>query len=187
MTKRHPYIGLPDRQFWKLEPGITDPRAFDPVSGVPFVIARGDKVVTAGSCFAQHVARKLTESGFNHFITEAAHPIIPDALARQFNYGMFAARYGNVYTARQLLQLLHLAYGEFKPVAVAWPVSGTDGTNPGGRRRSVPPADPARRLRLGGRTGGGPGATFRRDPPRGRRNGRAGLYPRPDRGLGRQP
>lgn len=120
MKKRHPYIGLPNRQFWKKEPGIASYSKFDPVSDVPFQISRTDKVVTAGSCFAQHVARYITESGFNHYIAEPAHPIVPAPIAEKYNYGMFSARYGNVYTARQLKQLLYRAYGEFTPIEDAW-------------------------------------------------------------------
>ena len=121
MSRRNPYIGLPDRQFWKNDAGIADPQAFDPVSEVPFSIAKTDKVVTAGSCFAQHLARGLVKSGFNHFVTEPAHPMFPEALAEAHNYGAFSARYGNVYTTRQFLQLLQRAYGTFIPVATHWP------------------------------------------------------------------
>jgi hypothetical protein len=125
-TKRHPYIGLPDRQFWKNEPGIAKPHFFDPVSNVPFQISKADRVVTAGSCFAQHVARNLNASGFNHLITETAHPMFPRALAETFNYGLFSARYGNVYTARQFLQLLHRAFDQFDPIVRSWPKAGSD-------------------------------------------------------------
>ena len=103
---RHPYVGLPNRQFWKRMGGGEAEPLFDPVSEVKFRIARDEKIVTAGSCFAQHVARYLTAQGFNHHITEDAHPILAQAIAEKHNYGMFAARYGNIYTARQLLQLL---------------------------------------------------------------------------------
>ncbi|CTQ31571.1 hypothetical protein JAN5088_00329 [Jannaschia rubra] len=27
----HPYVDLPDRQFWKRDPGLRDPATFDPV------------------------------------------------------------------------------------------------------------------------------------------------------------
>jgi hypothetical protein len=37
-----------------------------------------------------------------------------------FGYGMYSARYGNVYTPRQLLQLTQRALGEFSPVESAW-------------------------------------------------------------------
>lgn len=118
--KRHPYVGLPERQFWKRMGGEALDAAFDPVSEVKFKIERNDKIVTAGSCFAQHVARYLTDNGFNHLITENAHPIIPQAMALKHNYSMFSARYGNIYTARQLLQLLHRAFGLFDPIEKIW-------------------------------------------------------------------
>lgn len=117
MTRAHPYVGLPDRQFWKRGGRGAD---FDPVTEVPFRIGPADRVVTAGSCFAQHVARSLSEAGFTHFVTEPAHPLFSPDLARDFGYGVFSARYGNVYTARQFLQLLQRAYGLFVPLADAW-------------------------------------------------------------------
>ncbi|OZB13532.1 MAG: hypothetical protein B7X55_12775 [Rhodobacterales bacterium 34-62-10] len=117
----HPYVGLPDRQFWKKERGIVDPEALDPVGKMPFTLSRTDRVVTAGSCFAQHVARYLTQSGFNHLITEQPHAILQPKVVTDFNYRVFSARYGNVYTARQLLQLLQRAYGQFTPRADHWP------------------------------------------------------------------
>ncbi|KMK66275.1 GSCFA domain-containing protein [Puniceibacterium sp. IMCC21224] len=126
MTRKHPYSGLPDRQFWKRAPGVADLNAFDPVSDVPFRISPDDRIVTAGSCFAQHVARYLSQSGFDHHIAEPAHPIVPADVAEAHNYGLFSARYGNLYTARQLLQLIRRAYGDFTPQADAW-----DGPKPG--------------------------------------------------------
>src|SRR6056297_507944 len=103
---KHPYVGLPRYQFWKKEPGIEKHELLDPVSSPPFIVTRDDRIVTAGSCFAQHGARYMSNAGFNHFVTEEAHPIISSDIATRNNYGMFAARYGNIYTARQLKQLL---------------------------------------------------------------------------------
>ena len=127
MSPRHPYIGLPDRQIWKTDPGIPDPEAFDPVSDVPFAIAREDRVVTAGSCFAQHLGRRLAAAGFGFHVTEGPHPMFPAPLAHRFGYGLFSARYGNVYPPRQLLQLWQRAYGLFTPAATSWPLA-PDGT-----------------------------------------------------------
>ena len=123
----HPYRGLPDRQFWKKDPGVAKPALFDPIGDVSFRIGAHEEVVTAGSCFAQHVARTLTESGFNHLVTETAHPMIDPEMARDHNYGLFSARYGNVYTARQLKQLLLRAYGEFVPLVNVWQGVGGEG------------------------------------------------------------
>lgn len=116
----HPYRGRPDYQFWKRGGGFEHPEDFDPVTDPSFTITRDDSVVTAGSCFAQHVARHLSQAGFNVLITEHAHPLIPDKYAAQFHYGLFSARYGNVYTARQLRQLLERAYGIFVPRTSVW-------------------------------------------------------------------
>ncbi len=125
MSIRSPYSGLPDYQFWKKEAAINRPETFDPVAEPPFKICPEDAVVTAGSCFAQHVAHHLSQSGFNHFITETAHPMFPKSTQTLFNYGMFAARYGNIYTARQLKQLLQRAYENFEPITISW--AGKDG------------------------------------------------------------
>jgi hypothetical protein len=119
--RRHPYQGLPDRQFWSQDPALADFTQFDPVSFVPFKISRSERIVTAGSCFAQHVGRHLSEVGYQHFIAEPAHPIVPSDIAARFNYGVYSCRYGNIYTARQLLQLLHRAYGVFVPIVESWP------------------------------------------------------------------
>lgn len=136
---RHPYVGLPDQQFWKKEPGVKDGSLLDPITEPPFKIAATDRIVTLGSCFAQHVARFMSNSGFNHHITEQAHPIMPKAIAQKHNYGLFAARYGNVYTAKQFLQLLHRAYGQFAPRVDSW-VNGTDGTVVDPFRPQIQPA-----------------------------------------------
>ena len=120
MSKRHPYVGRPDHQFWRKDPGLVDPSLFDPVGKPAFLIAPQDKVVTAGSCFAQHVARYLAQSGFNFLVTEQPHALLHETIAQKLNYGLFSARYGNVYTARQLRQLLERTYGTFKPIDGAW-------------------------------------------------------------------
>ena len=116
----HPYKGKPDYQFCCKEPGIDNSRAFDPVVNPSFAIARSDAVVTAGSCFAQHVARYLANNGFNFLVTEPLNPIIEPKVAADYHYGLFSARYGNLYTARQLLQLLQRAYGLFDPIEKSW-------------------------------------------------------------------
>lgn len=92
----------------------------DPVVNFPFKINRTDKIATAGSCFAQHISRHLRKSGYNYLTTEKAHPILGDAVAREFNYETFTARYGNIYTSRQLLQLFQRAYGHFRPMESHW-------------------------------------------------------------------
>jgi len=116
----HPYRGQPDFQFWRSAPGADSGDELDPVVGASFAITKADKVVTAGSCFATHLARYLPIGGLTHFVTEPGHPSIPAELRRKHNYGVFSARYGNIYTGRQLRQLLERAYGLFQPVETHW-------------------------------------------------------------------
>jgi len=120
-----PYSLLPDTAFWQRAIADLPPGDVDPVGDTaPFKIGLADRVVTAGSCFAQHIARYLKGSGFNVSITEPAHPIATPEMAEAFNYGVFSARYGNIYTARQLLQLFQRAYGTFEPTENIWEGDG---------------------------------------------------------------
>jgi hypothetical protein len=89
-----------------------DPNDVDPVVEARFRIGREDRVATCGSCFAQHISRTLAERGFNYLVTE------PGETAR--NFGVYPARFGNIYSVRQLLQLFRRAYGLFEPVDSAW-------------------------------------------------------------------
>ena len=82
--------------------------------------------MAAGSCFAQHVSRRLREAGFNFLVTEPPHPILPaEGGGARSTTGRYSARYGNIYTARQLLQLIRRVYGRFQPQEDAW--QGADG------------------------------------------------------------
>lgn len=123
MTDRpsdHPYRSLPDSAFWRRAVAGQGP-AIDPLAGGFLTLGRDDRVATAGSCFAQNIARYLKRSGFDFLVTETAHPIVPADAAERHGYGQYSARYGNIYTARQLLQLFDRAYGEFAPVEDIWP------------------------------------------------------------------
>jgi hypothetical protein len=115
-----PYTNLPDHCFWKRSISQHKADPLDPVISVPFQITKEVKIATAGSCFAQHIARYLHNSGFHFLITEPAHSIINAEEAFSYNYGTFTARYGNIYTVRQLLQLFKRAYGSFLPVDSVW-------------------------------------------------------------------
>ena len=122
----HPYRSLPQGNFWKPSIAELSCDQVDPVISGKFRITRSDRVATAGSCFAQHIARHLRSAGFSYLVTEAPHPLVPAELARKYGYGLFTARYGNIYTSRQLLQLLYRAYGLFQPEDDFW-------VNPDGR------------------------------------------------------
>jgi len=110
---------MPDSAFWRRSVAATAPWA-DPVAGPFLRLTREDKVATAGSCFAQHIARHLAASGFHYLVTETAHPIVPAEAAQAAGYGLFTARYGNIYTTLQLVQLFDRAYGRFEPAEKPW-------------------------------------------------------------------
>jgi hypothetical protein len=94
-----------------------DPAAVDPVIEPVFQIGKTDRIASAGSCFAQHISRALVKSGFDYLVTEKG-PL--SAAAENENFGVFSARYGNIYTIRQLLQLFQRAYGLFEPATRSW-------------------------------------------------------------------
>jgi len=113
----NPYHGRPSYTFWKS--GVTDVVAcgVDPVISNAFKINPTDAVATVGSCFAQHISRTLVSKGLNYVITER-YDSTPGAIDE--NYGVFPARFGNVYTSRQLRQLFDRAYGLFRPSIEYW-------------------------------------------------------------------
>ncbi|MIL09501.1 GSCFA domain-containing protein, partial [Salmonella enterica subsp. enterica] len=110
----NPYNGLPDHCFWSRS-HRAPMNEVDPVVKGGFALTPDMKIATAGSCFAQHIARHLKAAGYNYFVAEDAHPILNRAVVEAFNYGVFSARYGNIYTTRQLIQLVKRATGAFEP------------------------------------------------------------------------
>ena len=108
----NPYRSQPDHAFWSR--AVARPAAgdVDPVVNPRFVLGRQDRIVTAGSCFAQHMSRALQAQGYRYLVTEPG--------AQDRNFGVYPARFGNIYTARQLLQLFQRAFGLFAPTEDAW-------------------------------------------------------------------
>ncbi len=117
---QHPYQALDDSAYWKRAVANISPEQLDPVTSFPFAITPTERIATAGSCFAQHLSRRLQLAGFNYYVTEPAPLFFPEDMAYESGYGMFTARYGNIYTCRQLLQLYQRAYGEFTPEENSW-------------------------------------------------------------------
>ena len=115
-----PYHAQPRHAFWRDAIARVEPDAIDPVVNFALQVDSHTKIATAGSCFAQHIARNLVRHGFSYHVAEPAHPLLSKQQIEQYNYGTFSARYGNIYTSRQLLQLFLRAYGEFDPVDDCW-------------------------------------------------------------------
>jgi hypothetical protein len=117
VSPRNPYFGRPDYTLWRRSVSRVPASEVDPVVAAPFRLTETDRVATAGSCFAQHIARRLAGRGFNYLVTEPA-PASVGAIDE--NYGLFSARFGNVYTTLQLRQLFDRAFGMFQPMDQVW-------------------------------------------------------------------
>jgi hypothetical protein len=114
----HPYRDQPTRAFWSRAVATNFDATQLPREEHAFFTAE-DRVVTAGSCFAANLIPWVEASGASYVRAEP----VPEQLAElpeNLGYRTFSAAYGNIYTARHLLQLLRRAYGEFTPVEDRW-------------------------------------------------------------------
>ncbi len=84
-----------------------------------FALTPGLRLATCGSCFAQHIGRYIRHSRLTYLDVEPGPAQMPADIAERFGYGLFSGRYGNVYTTRQLRQLVDDALtGHLRPEAV---------------------------------------------------------------------
>lgn len=101
----NPYSNLPRRNFWRT--AVSEKTVFN-LEGLyakKFEIGREVRIGAAGSCFAQHVSANMRRRGFNIVDVEPAPDFLSAEEARDLGYGIYSARYGNIYTVRQMLQL----------------------------------------------------------------------------------
>jgi hypothetical protein len=118
-----PYDTANPRQIWTEAITAVPTSEVDPQSPPRFTVDRTTKIASAGSCFALRIAKELSARSFTYIKTEEPSD--------------FSARYGNIYSTRQLAQLLQRGTGAFVPVDDVW-------TNPQGqyidpfRARAVP-------------------------------------------------
>lgn len=103
---KHPYSDLPAARYWKSAVADRHVTELEDLYRPKFRLGREDGIAVAGSCFAQHVGRNLKVQGFRVLDKEPAPDFLADDVANRYGYRIYSARYGNVYTARQLLQLL---------------------------------------------------------------------------------
>jgi len=103
--RRTPYADLPQRNFWRHAVAERDIAAPD-LYRKKFEIGTATRIATAGSCFAQHIGRHLRASNAHFLDNEPAPPGLAPETAERFGYGLYSARYGNIYSAAQLRQLL---------------------------------------------------------------------------------
>ncbi|GAA4692279.1 GSCFA family protein [Promicromonospora umidemergens] len=119
----HPYQDLPSRAFWKQAVAQRNAMELADVYTPRFEIARSTRITAAGSCFAQHIGKQFKTRGYGFIDVEPAPPALPAEARGKFGFGIYSARYGNIYSARQLVQTFARARGEHTPVDEYW----TDG------------------------------------------------------------
>lgn len=117
-----PYDEAPSRAFWSRSVA----RDFDAADLLPSdvrLVDEEDRIVSAGSCFAANVVPYLERAGLTYLRTEEPHPLL-NAPPDTFGYSRFSAAYGNIYTVRQMLQLLRRARRAWKPAEAYWEDDG---------------------------------------------------------------
>lgn len=103
---RSPYEGLPEQCFWRTGVSGQVPGPLPRLYVKKYPLGPRTAIGTAGSCFAQHLTRNLRLNQMNIVDVEPKPRDLPDELAQAYGYSLYSARYGNVYTIRQLLELV---------------------------------------------------------------------------------
>jgi GSCFA family len=111
----HPYKSLPDSSFWASAVAKFSMFDIGNLWTPKFGISKSDAVVTFGSCFAQHIGKALISHGMNWLNAELPPIGLSEANSVKFNYGIFSARTGNIYTPTLLYQWLKWVTGEEPP------------------------------------------------------------------------
>ena len=82
----NPYEDMPKSSFWRS--GVVEDESFEDIHMPKWGISPSDCIVTMGSCFAQHVGKKLKTTGFKVPYYDAENGIKSKA---------YSANYGNIY------------------------------------------------------------------------------------------
>ncbi|MEO0370923.1 MAG: GSCFA domain-containing protein [Pseudomonadota bacterium] len=121
---QNPYVSQPPSAFWNTAVSEFSPMEMDGVYEPRFEITKDMRISAAGSCFAQHIARQFRLRGYNFMDFEPAPSLVDEETADEFGYGHYSARYGNIYSVRQLIQLFARAYDRFTPADKVWENGG---------------------------------------------------------------
>ncbi|MDZ4095330.1 MAG: GSCFA domain-containing protein [Paracoccaceae bacterium] len=121
----NPYVDLPSRAYWKQAVGTRNFLEIDALWTPKFAIAKTDKIITAGSCFAQHISRAMQGSGYAWMDYEPAPNYLLHDQRQLLNYGVYSFRTSNIYTVRALRQWIDWALrGEAAIAEKSWPDNG---------------------------------------------------------------
>lgn len=111
----NPYQNLPEKAFWKPACGNKNFLEMENLWSPKFNIRKVHKVSTFGSCFAQYIGRALKERKYSWYCAENAPSGLSVENKKKFNYEVFSARTGNIYTTTLLQQWVDWAL-EYKTV-----------------------------------------------------------------------
>lgn len=120
----HPYRDLPPHAFWKSAVSARNAMELEDVFSPRFPIDRSTRIAAAGSCFAQHIGKQFKQRGYAFVDVEPAPPGLPAQDRARYGYDIYSARYGNIYSARQLRQTFARAAGSFVPDDEYWEEDG---------------------------------------------------------------
>jgi hypothetical protein len=122
-ARLHPYRDLDDRNYWNKTVSPRNALDIDNWYTKKFPI-NGLSISTAGSCFAQHIGRELRDKGYEYVDVEPAPDFLRAENHHDYGYGIYSARFGNIYTSRQLLQLVQRSGQLFEPKDSVWEKDG---------------------------------------------------------------
>ena len=117
----HPYLGLPGHRYWRS--AVRDWSQYAELYSPKFGLDRTTKIGSGGSCFAQHISAALKKRGYQFMDYEPAPPELPAEHHAEFGYGIYSARYGNVYSSRQLRTLMEEIAGD-RALGEVWEQDG---------------------------------------------------------------
>jgi hypothetical protein len=111
MKRINPYSNLGETKFWK---NYISNKYLSEILGTEglnrFQIPPESRIMTMGSCFAQHVSNYLKTQGDNYYVTEFnSGNKNKNFIDIKNGYGIFTARYGNIYNLKQANQLIRNA------------------------------------------------------------------------------
>ena len=119
-----PYSNLPARNFWSPAVGKRKALQIDELWVPKWQVTPQTRVVTFGSCFAQHFSKALVARGYAWTNMEPGPAGLGPEGITKFNYDVFSARTGNIYTANILRQWCDWAAGTAVPPDEAWEAEG---------------------------------------------------------------
>lgn len=116
----NPYQTLDANAFWAKAVAAKNALDISELWNPKWKIQPSEKISTFGSCFAQHIGNALQTNNYHWFDGEPAPHKLTTGACRTFNYGIFSARTGNIYTTSLLRQWTEWALGHCQPPSEIW-------------------------------------------------------------------